>query len=249
MIDIIPAIDLKEGKCVRLLQGDMDRATVFSDNPVETALRWEAEGGQRLHVVDLDGAFKGEPRNRKIIEEIVDAIKIPVQVGGGIRDIETIDAYVNMGVDRVILGTIAHTNPELVAKACEIYHGRIVVGIDAKDGKVAIQGWAEVTSKSAMELATEYEEYGVAAIIYTDISKDGMMQGPSIEATRYLALSVDIPIIASGGVSSLEDIKHLLPLEADGVEGVITGKAIYSGALDLKEAISIASDFNPKAKC
>lgn len=248
-MEIIPAIDLKEGKCVRLLQGDMDRATVFSDNPVETALRWESEGGQRLHVVDLDGAFKGEPRNRKIIEEIVDAIKIPVQVGGGIRDIETIDAYVNMGVDRVILGTIAHTNPELVAKACEIYHGRIVVGIDAKDGKVAIQGWAEVTSKSAMELAGEYEEYGVAAIIYTDIAKDGMMQGPSIEATRYLALSVDIPIIASGGVSSLEDIKHLLPLEADGVEGVITGKAIYSGALDLKEAISIARDFNPKAKC
>jgi phosphoribosylformimino-5-aminoimidazole carboxamide ribotide isomerase len=249
MMEIIPAIDLKEGKCVRLLQGDMDRATVFSDNPVETALRWEAEGGQRLHVVDLDGAFKGEPRNRKVIEEIIDALKIPVQVGGGIRDLETIDAYVNMGVDRVILGTIAHTNPELVAKACDIYHGRIVVGIDAKDGKVAIQGWAEVTSKSAMELATEYEEYGVAAIIYTDIAKDGMMQGPSIEATRYLALSVDIPIIASGGVSSLEDIKHLLPLEADGVEGVITGKAIYSGALDLKEAISIASDFNPKAKC
>ena len=249
MIEIIPAIDLKEGKCVRLLQGDMDRATVFSENPVETALRWEAEGGQRLHVVDLDGAFKGEPKNRKIIEDIVDALRIPVQVGGGIRDIETIDAYVNMGVDRVILGTIAHTNPELVAKACDIYHGRIVVGIDAKDGKVAIQGWAEVTSKSAMELATEYEEYGVAAIIYTDISKDGMMQGPSIEATRYLALSVDIPIIASGGVSSLDDIKHLLPLEADGVEGVITGKAIYSGALDLKEAISIARDFSSDSKC
>lgn len=248
-MEIIPAIDLKEGKCVRLLQGDMDRATVFSDNPVETALRWEAEGGQRLHVVDLDGAFKGEPRNRKVIEDIVDALKIPVQVGGGIRDIETIDAYVNMGVDRVILGTIAHSNPELVAKACEIYHGRIVVGIDAKDGKVAIQGWAEVTSKSAMELAAEYEEYGVAAIIYTDIAKDGMMQGPSIEATRYLALSVDIPIIASGGVSSVEDIKHLLPLEADGVEGVITGKAIYSGALDLKEAISIAGNYKAKGKC
>lgn len=248
-MEIIPAIDLKDGKCVRLLQGDMDRATVFSDNPVETALKWEAQGGQRLHVVDLDGAFNGEPKNRKVIEEIVDALNIPVQVGGGIRDLETIDTYVNMGVDRVILGTIAHKNPELVAKACEIYHGRIIVGIDAKDGKVAIQGWAEVTSKSAMELAAEYEEYGVAAIIYTDIAKDGMMQGPSIEATRYLALSVDIPIIASGGVSSVEDIKHLLPLEADGVEGVITGKAIYSGALDLKEAISIAGNFSSDTKC
>jgi len=249
MMEIIPAIDLKDGKCVRLLQGDMDRATIFSDNPVETALKWEAQGAQRLHVVDLDGAFNGEPRNRKAVEEIVDALKIPVQVGGGIRNIETIDAYVNMGVARVILGTIAHTNPELVARACELYHGRIVVGIDARDGKVAIQGWAKVTSKSAMELAAEYEEYGVAAIIYTDIAKDGMMQGPSIEATRYLALSVDIPIIASGGVSSIEDIKHLLPLEADGVEGLITGKAIYSGALDLKEAISIARGFKSDARC
>ena len=245
-MEIIPAIDLKGGECVRLLQGDMEKATVFSSDPVETAKRWEAEGATRLHVVDLDGAFKGKPENRAVIESIVDALHIPVQVGGGIRDLETIDYYIESGIDRVILGTIAQKSPELVIKACELFHERIVVGIDAKDGKVAIQGWAEVTSESAMALAAVYEDYGVAAIIYTDISKDGMMEGPNLEATKELALSVDIPIIASGGVSSLDDIEGLLPLEKDGVEGVITGKAIYSGALDLKEAIKLARGYEVK---
>ena len=238
-MEIIPAIDLKDGKCVRLLQGDMEKATVFSEDPVSTARKWEDKGAARLHVVDLDGAFKGEPKNGGIIEKIVEALHIPVQVGGGIRDVETIDRYVESGVDRVILGTIAQKEPEFVIKACEIYHERIVVGIDAKNGKVAVKGWAEVTGQSAMELAAIYEDYGVAAIIYTDILRDGMMQGPNIEATRELALSVDIPVIASGGVSSIEDIKALIPLEKDGVEGVITGKAIYSGALDLDEAIRL----------
>ncbi len=238
MIEIIPAIDLKNGKCVRLEQGDMKRDTVFSEDPVATAKRWENEGGKRLHVVDLDGAFKGKPQNREVIEKIVDALHIPVQIGGGIRDIETIEQYVEIGVDRVILGTIAQKEPALVIKACELFHERIVVGIDARDGKVAVQGWAEVTGKSAMELAADYEDYGVEAIIYTDISKDGMMEGPNIEATRELALSIDIPVIASGGVSSLDDIKALIELEKDGVVGVITGKAIYSGALNLKEAVA-----------
>lgn len=241
-MEIIPAIDLKGGKCVRLLQGDMDRSTVFSDNPVETAKRWEGEGATRLHVVDLDGAFKGKPENRKAIDAIIDALHIPVQVGGGIRDMETIDSYVESGVDRVILGTIAQKSPEFVVKACDLFHERIVVGIDAKNGMVAINGWAEVTSKSALSLAAEFEDYGVAAIIYTDISKDGMMEGPNLEATRELALSVNIPIIASGGVSSLEDVRNLIQLEKDGVEGVITGKAIYSGALNLKEAIALTQD-------
>ena len=239
-MEIIPAIDLKGGKCVRLEQGDMKKDTVFSHDPLATARRWEAEGATRLHLVDLDGAFRGKPVNREIVEKIVDALNIPVQVGGGIRDMETIDDYVAMGVNRVILGTIAQKSPKFVIKACEVYHDRIVVGIDAKNGRVAVKGWAEVTEKSALELAAEYEDYGVAAIIYTDISKDGMMQGPNLEATRELALSVDIPIIASGGVSSLDDIRALLDLEKDGVEGVITGKAIYSGALDLKAAIALA---------
>ena len=242
-MEIIPAIDLKGGKCVRLLQGDMERDTVFSDDPVAMARKWEDAGAPRLHVVDLDGAFKGEPANRRLIEQIVDALHIPVQVGGGIRALETIGSYVEAGVDRVILGTIAQRDPKLVVKACELFHERIVVGIDAKDGMVAVEGWAEVTSKSAMALAAEYEDYGVAAIIYTDISRDGMMQGVNIEATRELALSVDIPIIASGGVSSLDDIRNLLPLEKDGVEGVITGRAIYSGSLDLGEAVRLAKSY------
>ena len=249
-MEIIPAIDLKGGKCVRLLQGDINRSTVFSDDPVATAEKWESSGAERLHVVDLDGAFDGLPKNREIIEKIVDSLKIPVQVGGGIRRIKTIEAYIDIGVDRVILGTVAQKNPDLVIRACELYHERIVVGIDAKNGKVAINGWAELTSESAMALAAEYEDYGVAAIIYTDISKDGMMAGPNIEATRELALSVDIPVIASGGIASLEDIKSLLPLEHDGVEGVITGRAIYSGALKLEEAVTLAKNYSAQgANC
>jgi phosphoribosylformimino-5-aminoimidazole carboxamide ribotide isomerase len=236
---VIPAIDLKEGKCVRLEQGLMERDTVFNDDPGAQAKVWEAQGAELLHIVDLDGAFAGAPKNRSAIEAIVRAVTIPTQLGGGIRDIATIEAYLDTGIDRVIIGTAAQRNPELVQEACSRFPGRIVVGIDAKNGMVAVQGWAEVTGVTAIELAKKFEGFGVCAIIYTDISRDGMMQGPNIEATSALAESISIPVIASGGVSSLQDIRNLMAVESSGVTGVITGKAIYSGALNLAEAIRI----------
>lgn len=236
---VIPAIDLKEGKCVRLEQGLMERDTVFNDNPGDQARIWEAQGAELLHIVDLDGAFAGEPKNRSAIEAIVAAIGIPTQLGGGIRDLATIEAYLALGIGRVIIGTAAQRNPELVREACRKFPGKIVVGIDAKNGMVAVQGWAEVTDVTAVELAKKFEGFGVAAIIYTDISRDGMMQGPNLDATRALAEAISIPVIASGGVSRLSDIKNLLTIESCGISGVITGKAIYSGALDLAEAIAL----------
>ncbi len=236
---VIPAIDLKEGKCVRLEQGLMDRDTVFNDDPAAQALEWQAQGAELLHIVDLDGAFAGEPKNRSAIEAIIKAIAIPAQLGGGIRDIPTIEAYLGLGLARVIIGTAAQRNPELVREACAKFPGRIVVGIDARDGMVAVQGWAEVTGITAVELAKKFEGFGVSAIIYTDISRDGMLQGPNIDATRTLAESVAIPVIASGGVSSLKDIKNLMGIEASGVSGVITGKAVYTGAIRLSEAIGL----------
>ena len=236
---VIPAIDLKEGKCVRLEQGLMERDTVFNDDPGAQAKVWEEQGAELLHIVDLDGAFAGEPKNRSAIEAIVRAVTIPTQLGGGIRDIATIEAYLDTGIDRVIIGTAAQRNPELVQEACSRFPGRIVVGIDARNGMVAVQGWAEVTGVTAIELAKKFEGFGVCAIIYTDISRDGMMQGPNIEATCALAKSISIPVIASGGVSSLQDIRNLMAVESSGVTGVITGKAIYSGALDLAAAIAL----------
>src|SRR5512137_2462075 len=236
---VIPAIDLKEGKCVRLEQGLMDRDTVFNDNPAAQARAWQDQGAELLHIVDLDGAFAGEPKNRAAIEAIVKAITIPSQLGGGIRDIATIEAYLSLGLSRVIIGTAAQRNPELVKDACSRFPGRIVVGIDARNGMVAVQGWAEVTGVTAVELARRFEGYGVSAIIYTDISRDGMMQGPNIEATKSLAEAISIPVIASGGVSSLKDIENLMAVEAAGISGVITGKAIYTGALDLAAAIAL----------
>lgn len=236
---VIPAIDLKEGKCVRLEQGEMDRDTVFSDNPAEQALKWQQAGAELLHLVDLDGAFAGEPKNKGAIEAILAAISIPAQLGGGIRDIATIEAYLSLGLSRVIIGTAAQRNPELVVEACRKFPGRIVVGIDAKNGMVAVQGWAEVTGITAVDLARKFEDCGVSAIIYTDISRDGMMAGPNIEATRALAEAIAIPVIASGGVSSLADIENLMAIEASGVSGTITGKAIYTGAIDLSEAIAL----------
>jgi phosphoribosylformimino-5-aminoimidazole carboxamide ribotide isomerase len=236
---VIPAIDLKEGRCVRLEQGLMERDTVYSDNPAAQARSWQEQGGELLHIVDLDGAFAGVPRNREAIAAIVRAIDIPTELGGGIRDLPTIEAYLDLGVGRVILGTVAKENPQLVAEACRLFPGRIVVGIDAKDGLVAVRGWADVTEKKASELAKEMEGFGVSAIIYTDIARDGMLQGPNIEATRALAESISIPVIASGGVSSLRDIENLLAIEDSGVIGVITGKAIYTGALDLREAVEL----------
>jgi phosphoribosylformimino-5-aminoimidazole carboxamide ribotide isomerase len=236
---VIPAIDLKEGKCVRLEQGLMERDTVFNDDPGAQARAWQDQGAQLLHIVDLDGAFAGEPKNRGAVEAIVRAVTIPTQLGGGIRDIPTIEAYLDMGIDRVIIGTAAQRNPELVKEACAKFPGRIVVGIDAMNGLVAVQGWAEVTGVTAVELAKQFEGYGVAAIVYTDISRDGMLQGPNIEATKALAEAMSIPVIASGGVSSLQDIKNLMAVQSSGVTGVITGKAIYTGALNLAEAIRI----------
>ena len=236
---VIPAIDLKEGKCVRLEQGLMERDTVFNDHPGAQAKVWQDQGAELLHIVDLDGAFAGEPKNRAAIEEIVKAISIPSQLGGGIRDLATVEAYLSLGIGRVIIGTAAQRNPEFVKEACARFPGRIVVGIDAKNGMVAVQGWAEVTGVTAVELARKFEGFGVSAIIYTDISRDGMMQGPNIEATRQLAEAISIPVIASGGLSSLKDIENLKAIESSGVTGVITGKAIYSGAINLAEAIAL----------
>ncbi|OGP11333.1 MAG: 1-(5-phosphoribosyl)-5-[(5-phosphoribosylamino)methylideneamino]imidazole-4-carboxamide isomerase [Deltaproteobacteria bacterium GWA2_47_9] len=237
---VIPAIDIKGGKCVRLVQGKMDQETVYSTNPVEVAKKWQSMGAEFLHLVDLDGAFAGEPKNSVAIEAIADAITIPFQVGGGIRDIEAINLYLAMGASRIILGTTALEKTWFVRDVCEQHHGQILVGIDARDGKVAIKGWEELTNKAAIELAKELEDAGVAGIIYTDISRDGMLKGPNIEGIKALAQSVKIPIIASGGVSNIEDIKRLKELESIGVVGVITGKAIYTGGLNLTEAIKVA---------
>jgi len=236
---ILPAIDLKEGCCVRLEQGLMDRDTVYNDDPAAQALMWQEQGGEYLHIVDLDGAFAGVPKNKAAIKLIIEAIDIPSELGGGIRDLETIEAYLELGITRVILGTVAKENPELVQEACRKFPGRIVVGIDAKDGLVAVRGWADITEKLATEMAKEMEGFGVEAIIYTDIARDGMMQGPNIEATRALAESISIPVIASGGLSTLDDIRRLLEIESSGVTGVISGKAIYSGAIDLREAVAL----------
>jgi phosphoribosylformimino-5-aminoimidazole carboxamide ribotide isomerase len=236
---VIPAIDLKEGKCVRLEQGLMEKDTVFNDNPGAQARAWQDQGAELLHIVDLDGAFAGQPKNRGAIEEILNAITIPAQLGGGIRDIATIEAYLSLGLSRVIIGTAAQRNPELVREACAQFPGQIVVGIDAKNGMVAVQGWAELTDITAVDLARKFEGFGVSAIIYTDISRDGMLQGPNLEATKALAEAVSIPVIASGGVSSLKDIENLMAIESSGVTGVITGKAVYTGAINLNEAIAL----------
>ncbi|HUJ17375.1 MAG TPA: 1-(5-phosphoribosyl)-5-[(5-phosphoribosylamino)methylideneamino]imidazole-4-carboxamide isomerase [Nitrospirota bacterium] len=234
---IIPAIDLKEGKCVRLEQGLMDKATVYSDDPATTAKHWESQGAEILHVVDLNGAFAGIPKNLEAIKAIRSAVRMPIEVGGGIRDIATIETLVSIGIDRIILGTAAIENPDFVRDACKRFPGRIIVGIDAKDGLVAIKGWAEVTKVKAVELAQKMQDYGVIAIIYTDIRRDGMLSGPNIEATQALAKALHIPVIASGGVHTMKDIENLLTVRYSGVSGVITGKAIYSGSLDLREAI------------
>ncbi|MDX9709550.1 MAG: 1-(5-phosphoribosyl)-5-[(5-phosphoribosylamino)methylideneamino]imidazole-4-carboxamide isomerase [Trichloromonas sp.] len=236
---VIPAIDLKEGRCVRLEQGLMEKDTIYSNSPAAQARIWQEQGGELLHIVDLDGAFAGVPRNKAAIEDIVQTIDIPTELGGGVRDLATIEAYLQLGIGRVILGTIAKEKPELVQEACRLFPGRIVVGIDASNGFVAVRGWADVTEKKATDMAKEMEGFGVEAIIYTDIARDGMMQGPNLEATRALAESIRIPVIASGGVSSLKDIENLMAIEASGVVGVITGKAIYSGALDLRAAVAL----------
>ena len=237
---IIPAIDLKDGRCVRLAQGDFSRVTVVSDDPVGRARKWQENGAERIHVVDLDGSRSGSPRNTDVIRGIVAEGGLPVEVGGGIRDMKTIEAYIGMGVNWVILGTMALRDKGFVREACGAYKGQIILGIDAFDGKVAIQGWTEQTSEAAIDIAKGYEGCGLAAIVYTDIKRDGMETGVNMEATRELARSVDIPVIASGGVSSIEDIRRLREIEKFGVIGVIIGRALYSGAVSLKEAISLS---------
>ncbi|MDO9586038.1 MAG: 1-(5-phosphoribosyl)-5-[(5-phosphoribosylamino)methylideneamino]imidazole-4-carboxamide isomerase [Syntrophales bacterium] len=238
---IIPAIDLKEGKCVRLLQGDFGQVTVYADDPVQMARSWRDQGAERIHVVDLDGSLAGSPRNGASIRAIVREVNLPVQVGGGIRNMECIENYLNMDVRWVILGTAALKDEKFVREACRAFGGRIILGIDARDGKVAVQGWTEKTSIPPEELAEKYHNEGLAAIIYTDIKRDGMGTGVNVGATEALARAVSIPVIASGGVAGVEDIRRLAAIEESGVTGVIIGKALYSGALLLAEAIRAAA--------
>ena len=237
---IFPAIDLCDGKCVRLLRGDFAQETVYSDRPEETALRWEREGAEFLHVVDLDGALAGKPRNTDVIKKILSAVQIPIEVGGGIRTLETIENTLELGVRRVILGSAAVQNRSLVKEACRRYGDRIVVGMDAKDGIVAIDGWGVSGGISAIELAQELSSFGLKIIIYTDIARDGTLSGVNIEATSKLATESGVDIIASGGVRSLEDIHALKKRESEGIIGVIAGKSIYEGTLSLSEAIAAA---------
>lgn len=244
---VIPAVDIKSGKCVRLLQGRKEDVTVFSDDPVAVAKRWEMEGAEVIHVVDLDGAFEKKPRNLEVIGKIIDSVNVAVQVGGGIRDEKTIQTYLDAGAARVIIGTEAMRDPKRVTSICRKYPNRIIIGIDARDGMVAIEGWTETTRFTAIEFAQKFEASEVAAINFTDIHRDGMQTGPNIEATRQLAESVSIPIVASGGVSTIQDIQNLMPLETAGVVGVITGKALYAGTLDLKEAITCTKMKPPQA--
>jgi phosphoribosylformimino-5-aminoimidazole carboxamide ribotide isomerase len=237
---IIPAIDLKDGQCVRLRQGRAEDLTVFSDDPMAMGLRWQAAGARFLHVVDLDGAFSSRPRNLESIRRLRQALAIPMELGGGIRNLDTVAAYIDLGIDRLILGTVVLKDPELAARACADFPGRIAFSLDARDGLLAVEGWTETSRKTALDAAQALAPLQPAAFIYTDIARDGVKKGVNIPATRALAEAVDVPVIASGGVSSLDDIRALLPLESLGVIGVITGRALYDGSLDLQEAIRLA---------
>lgn len=236
---IIPAVDIKGGRCVRLLQGREDSETIFSDDPSAMAARWEAEGAEVLHVVDLDGAFNKSPQNVEAIERILDKVHIPVQLGGGIRNTETISMFLDLGVSRVILGTEAIRNPRLVEQACQAFPGKILVGIDARNGMVAIEGWTHTTQQRAIEVAKGFEGHELAGIVFTDIHKDGMQTGPNIEETKLMAESVSTPIIASGGVSDINDIRAIAALAPLGVVGIITGRALYEGTLNLGQALEV----------
>ncbi len=234
---IIPAIDIKNGQCVRLAQGDFNRVTVYADNPIDMAFVWAQRGAELIHIVDLDGSVAGFPRNASIILAIVEKVNVPIQVGGGIRNMETIDYYLDNGVAGVILGTVALQDEGLVRAAGKKHAGKIILGIDALDGHVAIQGWTQKTQQSAVELAARYEDCGIKAIVYTDIKRDGMETGVNIEATKALAMAVRIPIIASGGVATIADVEKLLAVKDCDISGVIIGRALYTGAISLVEAI------------
>jgi len=239
---LFPAIDLKEGLAVRLQQGDMARATVFHKDPAQQAHTFETQGFKHLHVVDLDGAFAGKPMNGAAVERILKTVSMCVQLGGGIRDMATVDAWLDKGINRVIIGTAAVRNPALVKDAAKKYPGKIAVGLDARDGKVAVQGWAEISELSALDIARRFEDAGVAAIIYTDVTRDGMLKGLNLDATIALADAVSIPVIASGGLASIEDIKALLAPRARKLEGAIAGRALYDGRLDAAEALKLIRD-------
>jgi phosphoribosylformimino-5-aminoimidazole carboxamide ribotide isomerase len=242
---IIPAIDIKDGHCVRLKQGVMNDATVFSDNPGAMAAHWLKEGARRLHLVDLNGAVAGRPRNEESVKAIVKAIdgKIPIQLGGGIRDLDTIERYLDDGISLVIIGTAAVKNPGFLHEACSAFPGHIIVGLDAKDGKVAVEGWSKMTGHDVVDLAKKFEDYGVEAVVYTDIGRDGMLTGVNIEATVRLARELRIPVIASGGIGNLADVTALCKIEVEGIPAVITGRALYEGKLDFKQAQEEADKF------
>jgi phosphoribosylformimino-5-aminoimidazole carboxamide ribotide isomerase len=236
---LFPAIDLKDGQAVRLLRGAMDSATVFNDDPAAQAVKFVEAGFQWLHLVDLNGAFEGRPVNAGVVEAILQAIDIPVQLGGGLRDMATIERWLDLGLRRVILGTVAVKNPDLVRQACRAFPGRVVLGIDARGGKVAVEGWAEVSEITALDLARRFEDAGAAAIVYTDIDRDGALQGANVAATRALAEALDTPVIASGGVASLDDLAAFQAIASLGIEGVISGRALYDGRLDPKAALAL----------
>ncbi|WP_394779431.1 1-(5-phosphoribosyl)-5-[(5-phosphoribosylamino)methylideneamino]imidazole-4-carboxamide isomerase [Undibacterium sp.] len=251
---LIPAIDLKDGHCVRLKQGDMDQATVFSEDPAEMARHWLRQGARRLHLVDLNGAFAGKPVNEAAVKSIIQAVRdyaeetdteeIPVQLGGGIRDLDTIERYLDDGLSYIIIGTAAVKNPGFLADACSAFPGQIIVGLDAKDGKVATDGWSKLSGHEVIDLAIKFEGYGVESIVYTDIGRDGMMGGVNIEATVKLAQAVKIPVIASGGVHDIKDVEALCAVQGEGIEAVICGRSIYEGTLDLSSAQDRADELS-----
>jgi phosphoribosylformimino-5-aminoimidazole carboxamide ribotide isomerase len=247
---IIPAIDLKDGRCVRLKQGDMSTATVFSDDPVAMAKHWAAQGAKRLHIVDLNGAIAGRPKNEKVIRDMIAAVgdKVAIQLGGGIRDLDAIESYIDAGVTYVIIGTAAVKNPGFLSDACYAFPGHVIAGLDAKEGKVAVEGWSKLTGHDVVDLAKKYQEYGIEALIYTDIGRDGMMSGINIDATFKLAQQLKTPIIASGGLNSVKDVETVCQkLAPEGVIGAIAGRALYEGKLDLKKAQAAADKATKKA--
>ncbi len=245
---IIPAIDIKDGRCVRLKQGNMEEATVFSEDPAGMAKHWLSQGAQRLHVVDLNGATSGKPRNEPVIRKIIEAVgaELPVQLGGGIRDLDTIENYLDLGVSYVVIGTAAVKNPGFLQDACTAFGGHVMVALDAREGKVAVEGWSKMTGHDVLDLARKFENYGVEAIIYTDIGRDGMLSGVNLDATIKLARVLRTPVIASGGLTSLADIEKLCAIESEGITGVITGRAIYQGTLDFKQALSLAEKLSAR---
>ena len=246
---IIPAIDLKDGRCVRLQQGDMDSETVFSDDPVAMARHWAAQGARRLHIVDLNGAVAGKPKNEKVIREMIAAVgdALPIQLGGGIRDLDTIESYIDAGVGYVIIGTAAVKNPGFLHDACYAFPGHIIVGLDAKDGKVAVDGWSKLTGHDVIDLGKKFEDFGAEALVYTDIGRDGMLTGVNVEATLKLAQAIKTPIIASGGLSNLRDVLAVCKLVPEGIVGAIAGRALYEGKLDFKKAQAAADKAVGKA--